>query len=250
MKRLRDPDSGCPWDLEQTHASLRDSLLEETYETLDVLTTGEPMRLLEELGDLLLQIIFHSQIASDEGQFTMDDVVVQLNHKLIRRHPHVFGEGAARTSPEVVGQWEQLKAAERAERGEAGRSMLAGISKSLPALAYAEAVLGRARRVGFDWVGAEKSFAKVGNDVAAFSAGDTPEAREAELGELLFSLVGVAHRDGIDAEQALRGANNRFYARFERLEQALLAEGRVFTETAASKKFELWEQATEGKSTQ
>jgi len=149
MRSLRDPESGCPWDLQQTHASLRDSLLEETYELLDALGGSDEAGLVEELGDLLLHVVFHAQIGADEGAFTIDDVITRVNAKLVRRHPHVFADASARTPEEVKGQWEQVKAQERAAQGRAEASMLDGVSTAMPALAYAEAVLGRARQAGF-----------------------------------------------------------------------------------------------------
>lgn len=243
MRRLRDPDGGCPWDLEQTHESLRDALLEESYEVLDALTAGDPARLIEELGDLLLQVVFHAQIGADEGTFDIEAVVEQLNAKLLRRHPHVFGGGAARTASEGVGQWERVKAAERAARGEAGQSMLAGVSASMPALAYAEAVLGRARRAGFDWDDPDRSFEKLSEEIEELRTADSPQRREEEFGDVLFALVGAAHRMGVDAEQALRGANGRFYRRFAAVEDAARRDGAALAEMPEARKLALWEQA-------
>ena len=243
MRRLRDPDGGCPWDLEQTHASLRAALLEESYEVLDALIAEDPARLVEELGDLLLQVVFHAQIGADEGTFAIEDVIAHLNAKLLRRHPHVFGGGAARTSSEGVGQWEQVKAAERAARGGEPPSMLAGVPASMPALAYAEAVLGRVRRAGFDWDDPERSFGKLSEEIAELRTADSPERREEEFGDVLFALVGVAHRMGIDAEQALRGANGRFSRRFAAVEDAARADGATLAEMPESRKLALWERA-------
>ena len=243
MRRLRDPVSGCPWDLEQTHASLRGSLLEETYEALDAMASGERAALVEELGDLLLHVIFHAQIGTDEGTFTMDDVAAELTEKLVRRHPHVFEDAAARTATEVTGQWERLKAEERVRKGEGERSMLAGVSRAMPALAYAHSVLSRARRAGFDWDDPDAVFDKVAEEAAELRASETPTRREEEFGDLLLALVGAAHRMDIDPEQALRGANDRFTARFQRVEESARLEGRTIAEMPTDAKLALWDQA-------
>ena len=243
MRRLRDPDAGCPWDLEQTHASLRGSLLEETYEALDAIASGERAALVEELGDLLLHVIFHAQIGTDEGTFTMDNVAAQLNEKLVRRHPHVFENASARTATEVTGQWERLKAEERSKKGESDRSMLSGVSRAMPALAYAHSVLSRARRAGFDWDDPDAIFDKVAEETAELRAGETPTRREEEFGDLLLALVGAAHRMDIDPEQALRGANDRFTSRFQRVEEAARRDGTTLAEMPTGDKLALWEQA-------
>lgn len=243
MRRLRDPDEGCPWDLQQTHASLRDSLLEETYELLDALDAGDRAGLVEELGDLLLHIVFHAQIGADEQAFTIDDVVSGVNTKLVRRHPHVFGDASAHSAEEVKGQWERLKAQERARKGRASASMLDGVSKTMPALAYAEAVLGRARQAGFDWDDPGMSFEKVAEEVAELRGAESPQRREEEFGDLLFALVGAAHRLKIDAEQALRGANARFYERFGSIERAARADDVEIADMTTARKLELWEEA-------
>ena len=235
--------SGCPWDLEQTHDSLRGSLLEETYEALDAMASGERVALVEELGDLLLHVIFHAQIGADEGTFTMDDVAAQLNQKLVRRHPHVFEDAAARTANEVTGQWERLKAKERSDKGEAHRSMLAGVSRAMPALAYAHSVLSRARRAGFDWDDPDTAFDKVAEEATELREADTPQRREEEFGDLLLALVAAAHRMDIDPEQALRGANDRFVTRFQRVEEAVRRDGRTLAETPTADKLAMWEQA-------
>ena len=243
MRCLRDPVSGCPWDLEQTHASLRGSLLEETYEALDAMASGDRAALVEELGDLLLHVIFHAQIGADEGAFTMDDVAAQLNEKLVRRHPHVFEDASARTPTEVTGQWERVKAEERSKKGESDRSMLAGVSRAMPALAYAHAVLSRARRAGFDWDAPDAVFEKVAEEAAELRAAETPARREEEFGDLLLALVGVAHRLDVDPEQALRGANDRFATRFQHVEHTLRRDGRTLAEMPVDAKLALWEEA-------
>ena len=243
MRRLRDPQTGCPWDLEQTHASLRDPLLQETYEALDALTAGEPAALVEELGDVLLQVVFNAQIGADEGTFTIDDVVGQLDAKLVRRHPHVFGEETARTAEEVKGLWERLKAAERSSKGEGERSMLAGVPTTMPALAYAQAVLARVRRAGFDWDDPDAVFDKVVEELAEVREAPSAARREEELGDLLLALTGAAHRLGVDAEQALRGANARVATRFARVEAEMRESGTTLAEATTAKKLSAWERA-------
>jgi tetrapyrrole methylase family protein / MazG family protein len=243
MRRLRDPNGGCPWDLEQTHASLRDTLLEETYETLEALSSGEPAELVEELGDLLLQVLFHAQIGKDAGTFTLDDVIAFLHEKLVRRHPHVFGDQAAKTASEAVGQWEKLKAAERDAKGQSERSMLAGVPKTMPALAYAQAVQGRAARAGFDWDAPDAILDKVMEELAELRQEASAERREEEFGDLLFAMVGTAQRMGVEAEVALRGANERFARRFGDVERQLREQGKTLAEMPEAEKLALWEQA-------
>jgi tetrapyrrole methylase family protein/MazG family protein len=243
MRRLRDPVLGCPWDLEQSHESLRDTLLEESYEALDALASGETAALVEELGDVLLQVVFHAQIGADKNRFTIADVLRGLNEKLVRRHPHVFGEAQARTASEGIGQWEGVKAAERSAKGQGERSMLAGVPKSMPALAYAEAVLGRARRAGFDWDDPDHIFEKIGEELRELQEAAPGRRREEELGDVLLAVVGAAHRMGVNAEEALRGANARFYGRFTHVESAVRGTGQTIAGTPTAEKLALWEQA-------
>ncbi len=243
MRRLRDPNGGCPWDLEQDHASLRETLLEEAYETIEALGGDEPAALVEELGDLLLQVVFNAQIGTDNGTFGMGDVITSLNEKLVRRHPHVFGEEQARTASEGIGQWEKMKAAEREVKGQGERSMLAGVPKAMPALAYAGSVLGRARRAGFDWDDPDAIFDKVAEELRELNEATSETRREEELGDLLLAVAGAAVRMGIDPEQALRGANGRFYARFGRVEAEVRAQGTTMADMPTDAKLALWEQA-------
>ena len=243
MRHLRDPVSGCPWDLEQDHLSLRETLLEETYETLEALSTGETGAIVEELGDLLLQVIFNAQIGADASTFTIGDVVDQLNRKLVRRHPHVFGDEQARTATEGLGQWERMKAAEREAKGQGERSMLASVPKAMPSLAYAYAVLGRARRAGFDWDNPNVIFEKLAEELRELAEAESGQRKEEEFGDVLFAAVGTAVRMGIDPEAALRGANNRFADRFGHLEAAVRERGSTLAETPTAVKLELWEEA-------
>jgi len=245
MRRLRDPDKGCPWDLEQTHASLRYTLLEETYETLEAIDSGVPARQVEELGDLLLQVIFHAQIGADEGQYTIDDVVRHLIDKLVRRHPHIFGASAAKTATEVIGQWERIKAQERKAKGESERSMLDGVPKAMPSLAYAQAVQARAARAGFDWDDGRGAIDALAEEVAELRAESDPRRREEELGDVLFGLVAVARRMGIEAEDALRGANARFHLRFSRMEATLRERGETLAALPEPERLRRWERAKE-----
>jgi tetrapyrrole methylase family protein / MazG family protein len=250
MARLRAPD-GCPWDREQTHASLRKYLLEETYEALEALDAGDTAALEEELGDLLLQIVFHAQIADEAGDFDLGDVVAGIVAKLIRRHPHVFGGEEAKDAEAVLRNWEALKRKERAERaagasqdgeGAPERSMLDGVPRAMPALAYAQAVQDRAARVGFDWPDVAGVVDKVAEEARELAEAP-PEGRQAELGDLLFSVVNLARRLGIDAEEALRGANGKFLARFASMEGAARRAGKTLEEYDPAGLDALWEEA-------
>ena len=243
MRALRDPVTGCPWDLVQTHQTLRGTLLEESYEALEALDSGEPAALVEELGDLLLQVILSAQIGADEGTFTIDDVVDFLNRKLVRRHPHVFGDAEARTASEGIGHWERMKAAERADKGQADKSMLDGVPKAMPALAYGNAVLGRARRAGFDWDDPDAIFDKIGEELRELAAEESAARKEEEFGDVLLAAVGAAVRMGIDPEQALSGANARFYGRFTHVESAVRDRETTLAELPTDEKLALWEAA-------
>ncbi len=213
VARLHAPD-GCPWDREQTHASLRPHLLEETYETLEAIDRDDPASLTEELGDVLLQVLMHAEVAVRNEDFVLADVVEHIARKLIRRHPHVFGEGTASTAEEVYQNWEQLKKAEKPRD-----SILDGVPASLPALAASQSIQGRARRVGFDWPDIEGPLEKLREEIAEFAAaGDAAEKLD-EFGDILFVLVNIADHLGIEAEQALRGANTKFRRRFAFVER-------------------------------
>ncbi len=243
MRRLRAPQGGCPWDLEQTHASLRNSLLEEAYEALEAIDSNEEDRMVEELGDVLFQVMFHAQIGTDDGRFTIDDVADRLTEKLVSRHPHVFGDEVAMSAGEVLGQWERLKAQERAAKGDGERSMLDGVPKSMPALAYAQAVAERAVRAGFDFESDAAALAKLGEEVEELYEADSPARQEAEMGDVLFMAVVNAARMGIDVEGALRGSNARFVRRFRHLEDAVRRGGTALAELGPDAKRQLWEEA-------
>lgn len=242
MARLRSPD-GCPWDREQTHQSLVPYLIEETYETVDAIASGELAALKEELGDLALQIAFHAQLAAEVGAFTYDDVFRACADKLIRRHPHVFDAAGARarTADEVVSQWDEVK--QREGKPARGPSLADGAPKSLPALAKAQHVQTRAARVGFDWAKAEDVLAKLDEEIAelreAVSARDQHRMSH-ELGDLLFTAVNLARRFNLDPESSLRGSIARFASRFAHMERAA---GRPLADLGVQGLDRLWERA-------
>jgi len=238
IDRLRGPD-GCPWDREQTHESVRDSLLEECYEVLEALDEGDAAELKTELGDLLMQVIFHSRIAAEAGDFTITGVIDGITAKLIRRHPHVFGEIEAKDSAAVLRHWEDLKKAERPEKA----SMLDGVPKAMPALAYSQEVQGRVARVGFDWQNDEGVLDKLAEEVSELKKASTSDEKETEFGDILFTLVNYARRAGIDAESALRGAGRKFTRRFKAMEDYCRERGLSFKDLSFDQQNELWERA-------
>jgi len=241
MDRLR-AEGGCPWDREQTHASLRPYLIEETYETLEALDVGETGHIVEELGDVLFQVVFHCQIAREQGEFTMADVLQAVIQKMTRRHPHVFGNTEVANSGEALRQWEQIK---RTEAGAEGtpRSALDGVPKSLPSLLRAQRLQVKAGRVGFDWPTWREAWSKVREEMVeadeAMVAGDADRVK-AELGDLLFSLVNVARLLEIDAEGSLRQAADTFIRRFKEVEAAMRAEGRQVDEASPEELDRQW----------
>jgi len=241
IARLRAPD-GCPWDKEQTHRSLRENLLSEAYEVLAALDDGDKEKLCEELGDLLLQIVLHAQIAKDNHEFEIDDVVKSITTKIIRRHPHIFGNRKVKDADEVMHNWEELK---KEERGE-DVSILEGVPKEMPALAYAYEISRRAVRVGFEWENIEGVIDKMMEEIKEINDSDNSEAKEQEFGDLLFTLVNVARWEGIDAEAALREANRKFYKRFARMEELCRQRGIDFSKLSFKEKDDLWEEAKKG----
>ena len=220
--RLRLPD-GCPWDREQTHETLRNHLLEEAYEVYDALADGATSALAEELGDLLLQVVLHAQLAAEAGVFDLTDVNAAIAAKIVRRHPHVFGDAEVRTSGDVNRQWERIKADERRADGEDGTSTpkgaLDGLSRSLPALAASQEMQERAANIGYEWPSVEGVLDKVHEELAELRAAATPAEQAEEYGDLLFVLVNVARWQGIEAEAALRSANDKFRRRFASVER-------------------------------
>lgn len=225
MARLRG-EGGCPWDREQTPKTLKTYLLEETYETLEAIDGGDPAKLREELGDLLLQVVFLSQIATERGEFDVDEVAAGISEKLIRRHPHVFGGESAADAREAIGRWEEIKNEERRVSGDG--SVLSGVPTALPALLRAHRIADKASMVGFDWASAEEVLGKVEEEIAelreALAARDQAAAEE-ELGDLLFAVASAARHAGVDPEMALQSANRKFTDRFRRVEERLLLRG-------------------------
>ena len=245
--RLLDP-GGCPWDREQTHESLRTYLLEETYEVLEALEAKDFRKLPDELGDLLLQIVFHSELARREGKFEIGDVIEHIHNKMVRRHPHVFGDAQADDAKAVLKNWEQLKAEERkaAGKAEASGSLLEGIPKTLPATLEAFQLTRRASRIGFDWERLEGVLDKLKEEVAELRAAAEKGAREhmeEEIGDLLFVAVNVARFLETDPELALRAANAKFKKRFEWMEREAERGGRKLAEVPREEMERLWERA-------
>jgi len=228
MHQLRTPDTGCPWDLEQDFSTIAPYTIEEAYEVADAIERGDMGDLREELGDLLFQVMFHSQMADEAGHFDVDDVANAISDKMVARHPHVFGEGDERNAEEQTVAWEQMKATERAAKGKLDQpaSALDGVALALPALLRAEKLQKRAARVGFDWPTPDDVFAKLDEEQEevreAIASGDA-DAIEDELGDLLFVCANLARKVKIDPEQALRRANAKFERRFKAME-ALAAE--------------------------
>ncbi|MCZ7541837.1 MAG: nucleoside triphosphate pyrophosphohydrolase [Anaerolineae bacterium] len=241
IAHLRAPE-GCPWDRKQTHRSLRPYLLEETYEVLDALDAGDTDALREELGDLLLQIVLHSQVAVDGGEFRMSDVLAHIIEKIIRRHPHVWGGVDVSDDQEVKVNWDRLKQAEKAENG-ASASRLDGVAKALPALTQAYSYQDRAARVKFDWDTIAPVIAKVHEEIEELSAAQTAAEREAEAGDLLFAVVNWARWLGVDPESALRATNARFYRRFTFIEQQAAVQNRPVDDLSFEEMDALWEAA-------
>jgi tetrapyrrole methylase family protein/MazG family protein len=239
VAHLRAPD-GCPWDREQTHLSLRPFLLEETYEVLTALDEEDQVALGEELGDLLLQIVLHAQIASEYGEFSMVDVIQGIQDKLIRRHPHVFGDLDIEDQQKVLENWEKLKSAEREEVENEGNGVLNGVSPALPALVQAETYQDRVNRVGFDWPNVQGVFQKIAEEILEVQQAESAVEKEAEIGDLLFAVVNLSRWFKIDAESALRAANTRFRKRFEDLEAEVRNQGRDVSALTLEELDELW----------
>jgi len=243
MATLRSP-TGCPWDREQTPDTLKPYLIEETYEVLEALEAQDLQAFKEELGDLLLQIVFHSQLMAEAGVFTIDDVAQAIADKLVRRHPHVFGEVKVKDADEVVQNWAKIKAKEKA--GKADRSVLAGVPHGAPALIQAQRLGEKASRVGFDWTSAPEVLKKIeeetGELAATLSAQDQAR-QEHELGDLLFALTSLARHLNLDAETALRKAGKRFSDRFRYIEAQLAQQDEDIHHTSPARLEALWEEA-------
>lgn len=251
--RLRQPD-GCPWDRKQTHESIGKNMIEEAYEALDCIEAGDEAHLREELGDVLMQVVLHAQIAADAGAFTMADVARDINDKLIRRHPHVFGGRSATSADEVLAIWDSVKLAEKgakdadaAEAGERPEGLLEGVPRSLPALMEAQKVSRKAASAGFEWETVADVWDKVAEERAEFEAEAPGTAeRELEFGDLLFALVNVARKEGIDAESALRVSTAKFRERWAAMENVAY-EGGVSLESLTTEQLDsLWDKVKRG----
>ena len=243
IEALRGPE-GCPWDREQTHGTLRPYLLEETYELLEAIDSADDEEILEELGDVLLQVFMHHAIAQEEGRFTIAEIAHHATAKMINRHPHVFGDVEAATAEQVLSNWEGLKQKETRKRGRV--SALEGAPKTLPALAWALSIQKRAARVGFDWPDDQGVLDKVAEEAAELAAESTRARQEEELGDLLFSLVNLARRMRINPEDALRGSSRRFYRRFEAMEKAARDVGTDVRAMTPEQLDGLWREAKAG----
>jgi tetrapyrrole methylase family protein/MazG family protein len=243
MDRLRGPD-GCPWDREQTYETLATFLLEETYEVLEAMASGPPAAHREELGDLLFQIVFQARVAKERGEFDIEELMRDIGDKIVRRHPHVFGDTSLETSGQVLAQWEQIKVEER--RGKPDSSMFAGVPAQLPALLKALRISSKAARVGFDWPdlgGLLEKLDEERRELLRALAGDGRDAIKEEIGDLLFTIVNVARRAGIDPELALQEANRKFLGRFRYIEEELRKEGLAAGPEHRGRMEALWEES-------
>lgn len=254
--RLRQPD-GCPWDRKQTHASIAKNMIEEAYEAVDCIEANDVAHLREELGDVLMQVVLHAQIAADAGEFSMADVAEDINQKLIRRHPHVFGDAAAHDADEVLAIWDSVKLAEKdakdkaSERaGEKPEGLLDGVPTSLPALMQAQKVSRKAAAVGFEWETVQDVWEKVAEERAEFEREEPgTQEREMEFGDVLFALVNVARKEGIDAESALRASTAKFRSRWQAMEGLAHQRGVAIDVMSTRELNDLWDEVKrEGRS--
>ena len=245
MARLRDPETGCPWDKEQTFSTIAPYTIEEAYEVAEAVARDDRGALRGELGDLLLQVVYHSRMAEEEGAFAFAEVAEAISDKMIRRHPHVFGEAAARSAEEQTALWEAQKVVERAARAEHGT--LDDVPLALPALTRAEKIQKRAARVGFDWPDAQGAEAKMLEEIAEvrqeIAPGEPSAALKEEMGDLLFSVVNWSRKLGVDPEEALRAATRKFETRFRRVESLAAAEGRKLQGQPLETLEDWWTQA-------
>ena len=242
MTKLRGPD-GCPWDRKQTFESLKPFIVEESYEVVDAIDKNDRSALAEELGDFLLQAVFVAEIAREEGSFDIGDVITAIHNKLVRRHPHVFGDVEAKDAEQVLVNWEKLK---NEERKAENKSVLAGVPQSLPALLKASRLTEKAARVGFDWRRAEDVFAKIDEEVHELHDaidGKNPQDIHEEIGDLLFSIANIARKLDVNAEEALQSANRKFMRRFESMERSVRGEGRNLDQLTLEQMDALWDEA-------
>lgn len=243
MARLRDPEGGCPWDLAQSHASIVPYTIEEAYEVAEAVESGDPEELRDELGDLLFQVVFQARIAEEAGTFAFDDVATAIADKMVRRHPHIFGEVRGLDQAAVNAQWAAIKAQERAEKQRAPQGTLSGVPLALPALTRAEKISRKAAAIGFDWPDATEVIAKVReetDEVAQALAEEGPEAVAEEIGDLLFSVANLARHAGVDPEEALRRANLKFQRRFAAMEAEVTKDGRPLKDAGLAAMEEAW----------
>ena len=238
VARLRAPD-GCPWDREQTHSSLRPYVIEEAYEVVALLDAGDTSKLPEELGDLLFQILLHTQLAEESGEFEMADVLSGLSQKLIRRHPHVFGDVKLENAEEVIEQWDRLKQQERTQT----ESVLANVPAAMPALSYAQTLLRRAESAGFAWPRREDILEKLTEEIGELSAAASPEAAREEFGDILLNVANYARSLGIDAEEALREAGHKFRSRFGAVETRAREHHIDMKQSSRDELMALWDEA-------
>ena len=251
MAKLRAPDGGCPWDLEQNFSTIAPYTIEEAYEVADAIADGDMNELRDELGDLLLQVVFHAQMAQEEGHFTFEDVANSINAKMVSRHPHVFGDGDATTTDGVNQTWEKIKASERAQKAETKghdrHSALDGVASALPALMRAEKLTKRAARVGFDWPSTDEVFDKLHEEIDELKAEMTKnpdqDRIEDELGDMLFVMANLGRKLGVDPEVALRRANHKFTRRFHFIEDELAKDSRTASQSDLQEMDVLWNKA-------
>ncbi len=242
IAHLRSPE-GCPWDREQTHQSLRTNLLEEAYEVLNAIDNDEPQEIQEELGDLLLQIVLHAQIATEYGKFNMSDVIESIHKKLVRRHPHVFSDINIPEPDEVLKNWEKIKAEERGENGDSDKGILDGVPIDMPALAVADKYQKRAARVGFDWPDINGALEKIREEILEFEEAENPKDKAEEMGDLIFALANLARWVDVDPETALRETNSKFRRRFAQIEAAADEQGRSLSDMSLEEMDEIWEES-------
>ncbi len=240
MKALRTPVSGCPWDLEQNFKSIAPYTIEEAYEVADAIERGDMANLCEELGDLLLQSVYHAQMAEEQGAFTLDDVLEAVNTKMIRRHPHVFGDDAARSAKLAKGFWEDIKAKERA--GKPSDGVLVSVPKAFPALTRALKLQAKAAKVGFDWPSVDNVYDKIAEEIEELKSAPKDKRAE-EFGDLLFAMANVARHMGIDPEDALRAANAKFERRFAFIEAELKTRGKMPKDSSLGEMDAIWNEA-------
>ena len=238
IAQLRAPD-GCPWDREQTHSSIKQYLIEEAYEVIQAIDEAKTDKLCDELGDLLLQILLHTQIAEEKGEFDMENVIRSISEKMIRRHPHVFGDAKADSPDEVVANWDEIKRKENNGEG----SLLDSVPKNIPSLAYSHAIQNRAARTGFDWKDFTGILDKVMEELGELRQAETQQQKVHEFGDLVFVLTNVARWLNIDPELSLRQANDRFYRRFKYMEEVCVTKNIQLGSLSFDEQNQLWEEA-------